>query len=203
MYCCFLVTCIPRAALCYLLQARSAVNILCFCPADTGVALTGPHVTDESKKFNLISPGVTYRCGIILMIGIAYDDIKYALNYRYLRWKGHLGGYDSISQAMSMLSRQDGFIRHIFDNAIFLKPYNKVHVRFLNQIAGPTLAEWRWRPNLASRGGRMYRQMSLGPDRWSKSWVNPVFWPDAVVGKCISTVNINIVSYPYHVDALS
>ena len=49
----------------------------------------------------------------------------------------------------------------------------------------------------------MYHQMSLGPDRWSKSWVKPIFWPDAVVGPCGSPGNIDMVSYSSRGDALS
>ena len=36
------------------------------------------------KKFNLISTDVTYHCGLILIIGIAYEDTKDSLNYTYL-----------------------------------------------------------------------------------------------------------------------
>ena len=66
------------------------------------------------KKFNIISPGVNYCCELNLMIAITYDDKKYALKYNYPRWKGHLGEYDSISQAISMLNRLDIFICHVF-----------------------------------------------------------------------------------------
>ena len=82
------------------------------------------------KKFNLTSPGVTYCRELILIIGIAYDDTKDALNYHYLQWKGHLGEYDSISQAIYMLNRLDEFIHQMFDTAIVVKPATKVHVRF-------------------------------------------------------------------------
>ena len=150
------------------------------------------------KKFNIISTGVTYRCKLILMIGIAYDNTKYALNYHYLRWKGHLDKYDSISQAMSMLNRTYEFIHQMFDTAIVVDPATKVHVIFLNKISGPTRAKWQWRPTLASRGGRMYHHMSLGTDRWSKSWVKPAFRHDTVVGPCGSPGNIDILSYSYH-----
>ena len=104
---------------------------------------------------------------------------------------------------MSMLDRPDEFIRQMFETAIFVDPATKIHVIFLNQIYGPTLVKWQWRPNIASRSGNMYHQMSLGPYGWSKSWVKPVFQTDTIVGPCVSPGNIDIVSYSSHGDALS
>ena len=66
------------------------------------------------KTFSIISPGVTYRCELILMIGVSYYKRKHALKYYYLLWKGYLGQYDSISKAMSMLNIPDELIRQIF-----------------------------------------------------------------------------------------
>ena len=147
------------------------------------------------KKFNLMPPGMTYSCELILIIGVAYDNTKDALNYHYLQWKGPLGEYDFISQAMSMLNRLDKFIRQMFDTTIVVKPSTNIHIIFLNQIAGPTLGKWRCSPSISSVCGRMYHQMSLGPDIWFKIWVNPVFRSGTIVGPCGSTGNIDIVSY--------
>ena len=83
----------------------------------------------STKKFNLISPGFTYRCKLILMIGVSYDDTKYALNYHYLWWKVHLGEYDSISQSISVLNISDEFICQMFDTVIIVDPATKVCVR--------------------------------------------------------------------------
>ena len=85
---------------------------------------------------------MTYRCELILMIGVSYDDTKYALKYHYLQWKGRLGEYDIISQAMSMLNRTYEFIHQMFDTAIVVDPATKVHVRFLDKISGTTLVKW-------------------------------------------------------------
>ena len=104
---------------------------------------------------------------------------------------------------MSMLNIPYKFICQIFDIVIFIERATTVCARFLNQISWPTLAKWQWRHTLASRGRRMYHHMSLGPDRWSKSWVKPIFWPDAVVGPCGSPGNIDMVSYSSRGDALS
>ena len=52
------------------------------------------------------------------MIGIAYEDTKDSLNYTYLWRKGHIGEYDSISQAMSMLNGPDEFTLQMFDTTI-------------------------------------------------------------------------------------
>ena len=90
-----------------------------------------------------------------------------------------------------------------FYTAIVVETDTKVHARFLNQISGPTLAKWQWRPILDSICGRMYQHMSIGPYRWSKSWGKPVFRPDTIIGPCESPGNIYIVSYSYHDDDLS
>ena len=47
---CFLVICTPHAVLCYLLQARSAIKILCFCTSERWFARNGPHVPDQSRS---------------------------------------------------------------------------------------------------------------------------------------------------------
>ena len=44
---------------------------------------------------------------------------------------------------MSMLSRPDQFIRQMFDTAIVVEPDTKVHVKILNQVAGPTLVKFQ------------------------------------------------------------
>ena len=57
-------------------------------------------------------------------------------------------------------------ISTLFEPCLTVGCESTTHLRYLNQIAGPTLPSWKLLPSIAEVDGLKYHQVRSGPDSW-------------------------------------
>ena len=118
----------------------------------------------SKTPFELIPPSQYFPAIFAVMIGIT--ETKGLFQYHYLQWKGHPNAFQIIVKGMKPLH----FIKKFFSSTIMESQVGTVHLRFLNQLSGPSLVP-HWTPTIALRNAILYHEMAMAPDRWVRRWI--------------------------------
>ena len=120
------------------------------------------------RAFKYMTSKPNFPCELILLMGVRSNtstlhnpDIKlyyYSLR-KDLSRRAIMDAFDECPNSTSFISR-------IFDLSIQVAPHNKMHIRYLNQIYGPSYPTWKVLPSLVTVGGKRYHQCRPGPDQW-------------------------------------
>jgi hypothetical protein len=119
------------------------------------------------KKYSEILPGTEFACTFALMLGVVHDACHDLIEFHYLEWNGCIMEHDSISDVMMHCSSPQNFIKKFFCMTPRKTAFNKMHVRFLNQVSGPSPLKRPISSNLAPCQGDMFHQMNIGPYQWA------------------------------------
>jgi len=76
------------------------------------------------------------------MLGLSYYPETSRFYFNYLEWNNNKSGYASLREAMHALQNPMDFVRVMFDHEVIVACVKSAHVRFLNQISGPSLPAW-------------------------------------------------------------
>ena len=144
------------------------------------------------KIFKSIRPNNEIVCKLVLMLGLSFNPKSTKFYYHYIEWNDNLYGYPTLAEAMECLKVPMAFIRAMFEHEVSVTCIFNFHVRFLNQVCGPSLPSWTHSPVIAKRNGLYFHEMMSAPDLWSASWVKHIKRPNLIDGPtspcCISNV---------------
>ena len=140
-----------------------------------------------------IATGSRFPCQLILLLGATSNTStllqpKIILHYYSLR-------KDLSSTAVLQAFKSSSFVSNIFDMNLKSACYSNMHIRYLNQIFGPTISSWNaTKPSLAPVSGKQFYQCREGPDRWPlKSSSHKLTLKDI----CLTKPNISEWPNPY------
>ena len=122
------------------------------------------------RKYKSYHPGESFHCHLILVMGVQsqakslLDPEVMIFYYRLCDDFGHLKIPDMIKSS----SNPEEFIRQVFHPSLEQSFANKLCIRYLNQISGPSFTCWDVKLSVEMVDGIEYYQCRLGPDQWSK-----------------------------------
>jgi hypothetical protein len=120
-------------------------------------------------NFKSIRPNNEIVCKLVLMLGLTFNHKSTKFYYHYLEWNDNMYGFLTLDEAMESLKVSTAFIRAMFDHKVVVTCTSNVHVRFLNQVSGPSLPSWTYSPAIVKRNGLYFHEMMSAPDLWSAS----------------------------------
>ena len=152
--------------------------------------------------FKYIRPNNEIVCKLVLMLGLSFNSKTNMFYFHYIGWNDNKHGYALLIEAMETLKIPMAFIRTMFEHEVVVTCVSDAHVRFLNQLAGPSLSSWRYSPAIAKRNGLYFHEMTSAPDMWSSSWVKHFKRPNLIAGPT-SPCGISNVVYNKHASGLA
>ena len=93
------------------------------------------------------------------MLGLSFNPKSTKFYYHYIEWNDNLYGYPTLAEAMECLKVPMAFIRAMFEHEVSVTCISNVHVRFLNQVSGPSLPSWTHSPVIVKRNGLYFHEM--------------------------------------------
>ena len=116
----------------------------------------------SSKAFKDIPPGSHFGCFLALMIGLV--NTSKGLKFCYLRWGYDLSPHKTLKEAFGRNKSDHNVMEALFHRTVHKISIHAVHVRFLTQVAGPSLPQNRLQLCIAQRCGIEYVEMGPSPD---------------------------------------
>ena len=148
-------------------------------PSDCILFLSSRNQKCSGKWFicaNLLQPyrgmaaGSRFLCELILLMGATSNMstlLKPHIILHYYSLRNDLSP-TAVLQAFRDCPRSSSFVSNLFDMNLKSACYSNMHIRYLNQIFGPTISSWRAAiPSLAPVFGKQFYQCREGPDQWS------------------------------------
>ena len=148
-------------------------------PSDCILFLSSRNQKCSGKWFicaNLLQPyrgmatGSRFLCELILLMGATSNTstlLKPHIILHYYSLRNDLSP-TAVLQAFRDCPRSSSFVSNLFDMNLKSACYSNMHIRYLNQIFGPTISSWRAAiPSLAPVFGKQFYQCREGPDQWS------------------------------------
>ena len=119
-------------------------------------------------KFNTMKTGVVFRSQLVLVMGTqvtAKSLLQRNVLIYYYKIRPNLS-VGTITDLFESSPTKTTFISTLFEPLLTVGSESTTHLRYLNQIAGPTLLSWNILPSIATVDGVSYHQCREGPDSW-------------------------------------
>jgi len=136
------------------------------------------------------------------MLGLSFNHKTKMFYFHYIEWNDNKHGYATLIEAMKTLKIPMAFIRAMFDREVVVTYISDAHVRFLNQLSGPSLPPWMHSPAIAKRNILYFHEMISAPNLWSSSWVKHLKRPNLIAGPTCPCGISNVV-YSKHASDLA
>ena len=119
-------------------------------------------------KFNSMKTGTEFSCRLVLVMGAKVTSkslLQRKISIYYYKMRPNL----SVGETTDLFNSSPSittFISTLFEPCLTVGCESTTHLRYLNQIAGPTLPSWKLLPSIAEVDGLKYHQVRSGPDSW-------------------------------------